>query len=421
MLSRLKRKFSRVSSGKLITEIDGLRFFAILPVVAYHISETFRNKLHPNIVAEPSLLADALKNGGLGVQLFFAISGFILAKPYAESVLFGASAPSYGSYVKKRLLRLEPPYLIALTLKLFMLAVLAAQPGLVANWLVSALYLNSIIYGEPSKILVAAWSLEIELQFYLIAPFVARAYFQQSATVRRGAAALVIFGGLVCSSIGGRLGYMLPGQMHFFAVGFLMLDFYLHRSQRSRLFDAGLVFAFVWLVWLRGEQGIHLVRSAGDVLVIAATFTACLWGARFNRVCSNGLLSTIGAMCYTIYLFHGPMISLFMNRGSGKFAIGSSYTFNLLLQLVVVSAVVFAVSALLFVFLERPFMKRDWPSRFSGFVRGLRPAALRSTGEPSETESSLAEAERDAMAVVSADEHRSATANARLRHRGDKS
>ena len=52
--------------------------------------------------------------GYFGVQLFFVISGFILALPYLRSADFNAPAPNTRSYYLRRLVRLDPPYIVSL-------------------------------------------------------------------------------------------------------------------------------------------------------------------------------------------------------------------------------------------------------------------------------------------------------------------
>ena len=65
-------------SGKIIKEIDGLRFLAIIPVVMAHVSE--RMTRNTDIEFASSLDTNYLKffivRGGIGVYIFFAISHF---------------------------------------------------------------------------------------------------------------------------------------------------------------------------------------------------------------------------------------------------------------------------------------------------------------------------------------------------------
>lgn len=118
ILNHLRR---RTSGQELIRPIDGLRFFAIATVVAYHANISACRAKYPGIsdgdLAErmsDSLLPFVLNQGIVGVPIFFAISGFILGLPFARHCLQGAPQVQLGAYFERRLSRLELPYLISL-------------------------------------------------------------------------------------------------------------------------------------------------------------------------------------------------------------------------------------------------------------------------------------------------------------------
>src|SRR5256885_11137883 len=77
--------FRRITtSGEIIPEIDGLRFIAIAAVILHHLALFVSTQRK----SEEGLLLV----GQNGVELFFAISGFILAVPFAMQYL-NASKP----------------------------------------------------------------------------------------------------------------------------------------------------------------------------------------------------------------------------------------------------------------------------------------------------------------------------------------
>lgn len=111
----------RPKRQNLIRPIDGLRFFAIVTVVAYHANISACRTKFPGITDDElaekmsdSLLTTLLNRGNIGVPIFFAISGFILGLPLARHYMQGSPRASLGSYFERRLSRLELPYLIAL-------------------------------------------------------------------------------------------------------------------------------------------------------------------------------------------------------------------------------------------------------------------------------------------------------------------
>lgn len=93
------RHLTRIpASASYIPEIDGQRFLAIGSVVLIHLS-----------FFKPWFTA-----GQLGVQLFFIISGFVFALPFARHAISDGRQVSVRNYFFRRLTRLAPPNLISL-------------------------------------------------------------------------------------------------------------------------------------------------------------------------------------------------------------------------------------------------------------------------------------------------------------------
>src|SRR6185436_17416816 len=128
----------------------------------------FNGKLFNN----PYIIS-VLLEGGHGVSFFFMISGFILALPFIKEKMPGGSPVSLKKYYLRRLTRLEPPYLAALLLSFILLVLVKGQSfaGLLPHLGASSVYMHNIIYNNPSSVLGVAWSLEVEVQFYILAPF----------------------------------------------------------------------------------------------------------------------------------------------------------------------------------------------------------------------------------------------------------
>ena len=102
-------QFQRITTQRrLIPQIEGLRFVAIASVVFFHIYAALKSGAVP---APFPLDSDMPKHG---VELFFAISGFILGVPFASRYLLGTAKINLRSYFLRRLTRLEPPYFLAL-------------------------------------------------------------------------------------------------------------------------------------------------------------------------------------------------------------------------------------------------------------------------------------------------------------------
>ena len=75
---------SPLAAANYIPQLDGVRFYALIGVLAFHCSGYLLAKWPP-AVAHPldsNVLITAIHYGHYGVQLFFVISGFILALPF---------------------------------------------------------------------------------------------------------------------------------------------------------------------------------------------------------------------------------------------------------------------------------------------------------------------------------------------------
>lgn len=167
-----------MTAGRWIPEIDGLRFIAISSVLLLHIFfETVSHapdrwtlvSIHRELYVRMSYLSR-------GVQLFFVISGFILARPFVTEYVDAGKPVSLRAYYKRRLTRLEPPYILALVIYAVSLIVIHKDGArIIASGLLSSVFYVHNFWGfipiDPPT-----WTLEVEVQFYLIAPFLGLLY-----------------------------------------------------------------------------------------------------------------------------------------------------------------------------------------------------------------------------------------------------
>lgn len=373
----LQRFQRRTSGGRLVPAIDGLRFYAIAGVVFYHISY---NLVHSGHAVSSSVAGDWLARlascGWFGVQLFFVISGFILGMPFAVATLPGNRPVRLKPYFLRRLTRLEPPFLLSLALLFALRAGLQQHPGLLPHLLATALYSHNIVYENSSPISAVTWSLEVEVQFYLLAPLLGLIYRIGPLWARR-ATWLVALGlahvlALWSSSL---IVYPQIGNfLVYFLVGMLLADVSCFDWRQGRevpvspRWDAVAVLATLALLPLVYKQEKIPLLLAGLVGIIDyAILRSVLW----YRFTTLPLIFTVGGMCYTIYLYHNALI---------RFAIEWAHvpdlsTFALnhdaatAATALVGIALVLVFSSALFVAIERPCMNPDWPSHLTQWIR----------------------------------------------------
>jgi len=385
VITRFLLKFRRVTtSGNFIAEIDGLRFIAIGTVILFHLvvglsihaPDTFAKPSSTNIV---SLIA---LQGFHGVELFFIISGFILAYPFASHFLKGKNKVNLRSYFLRRLTRLEPPYMICMII-FFVLLVLFKNRNihdLFPHFVASMFYLHNAVYAAESLVNNVAWSLEIEIQFYLLVPFLSWIFAIRRTSYRRaviiGLCFLSIILGFVLITPGDRLSLTIVRFLHFFLLGFLLADLYIIDWKESprKQWRWDMVSFIGWpilvLVWNISAFWPTVPPVSSDSYLSQILFPLCAFflycavflGPFTNRIITNPWITTIGGMCYTIYLLHNPIMGLIMSY-SKYLAPSGSYEVNIILQLFIVVPLMLIPCGLYFLAIEKPCMRKDWPQR----------------------------------------------------------
>ena len=391
--SRILAPFRRItSSGKFISEIDGLRFIAIGTVVLFHLVVNLAIKSPSSFAIPPggNLLTAIALHGFHGVELFFIISGFILAYPFASFHLKQKEPVRLSAYFLRRLTRLEPPYIICMV-ALFVLLVMFGRndagplfPHLVA----SLFYLHNITYGSENIINNVAWSLEIEVQFYILVPVLSWVFAVKNTGYRRALivvlALVVIVFRLIFIPEESRLHLTILAYLQFFLAGFLLSDVFIvdWKEQPGKSIRWDFVSLLGWiglfmlwnlpnetkaLPWMSNQPVLPTLLFP---LIAFFLYISTFRGRYTNRVLTNPWITTIGGMCYTIYLFHNKLLGVIISV-SKDLVPSSSYSLNILAQALVVIPPMLALCALYFALIEKPCMKRDWPQRLMARLKAI--------------------------------------------------
>jgi peptidoglycan/LPS O-acetylase OafA/YrhL len=145
---------------------DGLRAIAAVMVFVHH----------------ASFLTFAMYNsaaGGIfarldyGVAIFFALSAFLLGRPYVGAILDGEPLPEVGSYYRRRILRIVPAYWVALTLTYVWLRPESATEAEGIDFPLHYLLLQIYPGDTFPKGISPAWTLAVEASFYALLPLLA--------------------------------------------------------------------------------------------------------------------------------------------------------------------------------------------------------------------------------------------------------
>ncbi|PCJ42030.1 MAG: hypothetical protein COA99_08495 [Moraxellaceae bacterium] len=153
--------------------IDGLRALSLLMVILFHV---FRNTSHAltkgqtqDLISDTPLYLSWVWNADKGVDIFFLISGFLIAGLLFREHQDKARIDLKSFYIR-RLLRLSPIYLVALGL--YWLAGAHNAENVWAN----ALYVNNFL-PLKEQAFTWGWSLAVEEQFYILFPMFLLVFF----------------------------------------------------------------------------------------------------------------------------------------------------------------------------------------------------------------------------------------------------
>jgi len=390
-LTEFPQRFRRVTrSHSYVPQIDGMRFLAIMPVLVWH-SCIRAAKSHPEIAVRDAVAW--LPHGHAGVELFFFISGYIIAFPFLDG-----RAPTIRQFFQRRALRLEPPYFLAMILSYGALTMVGYRPsaaealsfrGDISLWhslLASLGYVHWLVFGAPSTINPPTWSLEVEIQFYLLSPSLLWLYrkagaFRIRAVSLMALAILLMMLSCYLDVVHGRYAlhrWTLLGHAGPFLMGIVVCDFALQsdpfKAATRRWFD-GLFLAGIALLlgssvfWLdeRSEFGIGMARDVVRLASILAIYFGGAYGPIARRFLGRAWIALIGGMCYSIYLIH-IMAMQAAYLALARFVPHAGLGLSFLLWFALLAPISICAGAVYYIFVERPCMSADWPRRLANAV-----------------------------------------------------
>ena len=345
-------------------EIDGLRFIAIAWVaVLMHLTNIINTNLYNEQLLTSTFLSKIVLEGGHGVSFFFMISGFILALPFVKEKLYDGKKVSLRKYYWRRLTRLEPPYIAALLIAFVLLVFVVKKytfSDLSDNFLASLFYMHDFIFREHSKVLPVAWSLEVEAQFYILAPFLSLVFFIKQNFVRRFLLfSLATMGNIIEYNDLWNPASPFINFVCYFLIGMLLADLY---CAKWKLFDNRQVCRWGGVVIFIGLHFIFSVDARELFLLkmylMALFFYIAITNEWWKKILSIQWVSIIGGMCYSIYLLHLLIMSAVTkvlvhlpveNKILGFFVYG----------IIIITAVLVGC-AIFYRLIEQPCMRRDW-------------------------------------------------------------
>ncbi|WP_145526791.1 acyltransferase family protein [Yersinia rohdei] len=358
---------------KYRAELDGLRAVAVISVLLYHVKFSLFGY-------------EVFKGGFLGVDIFFVLSGYLIT-----TIIFtqmNAGVFSLKDFFIRRIKRILPAMVAVLLVSSVFAFYFLLPDSLIiyVKTLLASLFFVSNLYffGEDTyvsdsseyKPLLHTWSLSVEWQFYLIFPFLCLWLFKRFKNKKLTIIFSLFLLSLVLSNIlayrqPNFAFYMLPSRMWELMAGSIVAIIILENKLNIgkiyyKVFPVvGLVLITLSILFINDgmlhPSVITLIPVLGTCLIILFS--------RDKNLASNFLslkpMIFIGAISYSIYLWHQPLF-VFYRIKIGE--IGMSTSILLILLSIV-------ISVLSFYLIEKPFRTKQL-SRWKLIVITASPIIL---------------------------------------------
>ncbi|WP_454736303.1 acyltransferase family protein [Cupriavidus necator] len=344
-----------------IRSLTGLRGIAALYVVSYH--------LHPT--AGDGLIPTFFRHGYLAVDLFFVLSGFVMALNYGSIFRDGFTTSAYRAFLIKRIARVYPLYLFVTTCT----AAIALLGGTthIFDGPFPAIFTANVLmiqaWGIAPSIAHSAWSISTEWAAFLIFPLlVSILLYGRKAYASLGL--ISCLAGIIAVSLINSPLILGSQSLRNGPLDLCTFDSIGPLVRCIAGFSLGLLaYRLRSITRVQEILGSPPIAVTIGIAVLAATciprtdillvmlyppliISLSLQRGLFAQVLSTRAIYTLGIWSYSIYLMHGPfsILQRVLAEGLARYSIpGAEIT-----STIVTSAIVVALSAIAYKAIEKP-------------------------------------------------------------------
>ena len=250
-------------------------------------------------------------NGPLAVDLFFVMSGYVMALSYGAAFESGISWRGYGRFMGLRLARIYPLHIVMLIgfLSVPIALELTGRPPLWGHLqpdaFVASVFLVQNWFNGDLDWNVPAWSISTELMFYLLFPaavFLLAKVVRNIGLVLLAGVATLLFLALAFGSASYTDEFGLMRCLPECLLGMLLF----HSARLAPMGPTGSAGLFCVSI---GAMGLDAARLGTDQATMPLAFACLLWSLtepRFwvSRLLSNPVLLWLGRVSFSTYLAH---------------------------------------------------------------------------------------------------------------------
>jgi peptidoglycan/LPS O-acetylase OafA/YrhL len=306
--------------------------------------------------------------------------------PFLRALIAGRPFPHVGAYLRNRLLRIVPAFWVVAAIT----ALLARHPGSSVGQILGVFgYVQVLVPGPVDRWLGQAWTLSVELVFYLLLPLAAAGlgavFARRCASPRARATALIgllvaaLLAGYSIRGLGGaRWHFLAPANLYAFVPGILVAALQVQieagllavpaRRVASALLAGAALALVLDVAFVSNPHVPSLIAPLGSGLLLGALVLRQLRSGDCPKVLDNAVMQWLGERSYGLYLVHygiGVEVAEHL-LGGGRAARGVEGV-----------AIIFAVSVLAaaasYRVVELPFLRlrANWaPARARGTPSG---------------------------------------------------
>ncbi|HEY7136506.1 MAG TPA: acyltransferase [Acidimicrobiia bacterium] len=362
--------------SRRLAGFDGLRGLAALGVLVLHATDVA-------LIAHPGA-HDFTAQLQSGVQIFFVLSAFLLARPFVRAVLTRRPLPGVRAYARSRLLRIIPAYWVALVGSTVFLGTTDMHSA--KDWLVQLTLTQVYSIGQFARGISVAWTLSVEVTFYLLLPFFFMAVaactkrLSPIAALASGTAVLFVGGAgfMLWTASGNRFlpSLWLPFYLPVFALGIALAIVREAVVDPRRRQAAGTFACRTAVLWWAAAAAVLAFAAIRYGRLVLIPYRAHLLGSQVaygvyalllvvplvldfegvsvvTRLLERRVVVFLGLVSYPLYLWHNQITTavrehwLHLGNAPG----------NALEQLAIVLAVTLVVASVSWFALERPIIE----------------------------------------------------------------
>jgi peptidoglycan/LPS O-acetylase OafA/YrhL len=307
-------------AGELrLARLESLRALAALGVLIGHVWGAHHSY---GPAASDGFVARTIFGGGYGVFVFFALSGYLLYRPLAEATLGGSRKVDLRRYAMNRVLRILPLYYVVVAV----LLLVQEGGGSAGQWLRFATLTENMFRSTALTVDGPIWSLIVEVQFYVLLPFVALALSRLASRSLARVAVLLLVAGLAGAALriyllnhrgvnDPRVVDSMIATSFFFVPGMLLALARVAWDRRDDVRLPGLLgSADAWLlaslpVWalIFDDYSRTALAAVASFLVVGAAALPLRPGPLI-RALDLRALAVVGVASYSLYLWHVPIV-----------------------------------------------------------------------------------------------------------------